>query len=199
MKSANWSLCVRCQRGDWRRGAGRQVLTRRIGCSRAQLRVKFRFLRKNRPYWNGFYRNERLLRSKHGRAIPYQCLEMFGLGSEFFLRGFVRLTAYWSRLEKLRGCCVELPPVFIYRMRKLCDPESSWWIVAYMKLAAKTAAYILFEVDDSCRLWRLSREMIQDIRRLDLQTILGNTDNARECLSLINAIERSRFRQLPAE
>lgn len=41
--------------------------------------------------------------------------------------------------------------------------------------------------------------MIQWIRRLDLKTVVGNAGNARECLSLVDVIERSRFRKLPAE
>lgn len=42
---------------------------------------EIRFLRKNGPYWNVFCRNEYRMRSRHGSAIPYQCLETFELGT----------------------------------------------------------------------------------------------------------------------
>lgn len=46
----------------------------------AELRVEFRFLRKNGPYWNVLCTNERHLRSKKGRAIPYKDFATFGFG-----------------------------------------------------------------------------------------------------------------------
>lgn len=92
--------------------------------SRAKLRVAFRILRKNGPYWNVFCRNVRRSRSKNGCEIPYHCLVTFGLGSEFYHRGFVRMAAYWCSLEVPHGCCVELPPVLTYLMCELCDLES---------------------------------------------------------------------------
>lgn len=84
-------------------------------------------------------------------------------------------------------------------MRELLDLDSPWWIVTYTKLAPKTAAFVLFDVYDSCRLWALSREMIQGILYLNLKTVLINVGNERECLTLIDAIERSYFRDLPGE
>lgn len=76
---------------DARRSAGLVDPTTWIW-NRSELCVEFRYLRKNSSYWNVFCRNERRLRSKHGRAIPYQCLATFGLGLEFFRRGLARLT-----------------------------------------------------------------------------------------------------------
>lgn len=164
---------------------------------RAQLRDEFRFLRKNGLYRNVFFRIKRRLRSKH--EIPYQLLATFGPGSELFRRVFPSFTAFWNSLEMPRSWTAELPPVFSYGIRKLMDPKSPWLVWAYTELAAKTAAFILFEVYESCRVWALSRNMIQGIRRLDLKTILGNAGNANECLSLIDTIESSRFRDLPEE
>lgn len=119
---------------------------------------------------------------------------MFELGTEFFCEAFVRLTPYWDRLEVPSGCCVKLPPVFSYVMRKLCDPESPWRFGSYTELAANTVVFILFDVFDSFRLWELSRDMIQGIRRLNSETILLNSCNARECLLLVEAIKGSKFR-----
>lgn len=46
--------------------------------------------------------------------------------------------------------------------------------MAYSELVAKTAAFILFEVYDSCTLWALRKGMVRGITRLDLRTVLGN-------------------------
>lgn len=40
--------------------------------------------------------------------------------------------------------------------------------------------------------------MMESIRRLDLSTVIGNAANAREYLSLFDAIESSRFWDFPA-
>lgn len=119
------------------------------------------------------------MRSRHGRAISYQLLGTFGLGKEFFCRAFARLTPYWGHLDVPCGCYVERPPVFSYRMRELCDRESPWWVATYTELAVKTAEFILFDVYDWCRLWSLSREMIEGIQRLNSETIFGNEGNER--------------------
>lgn len=166
---------------------------------RAQLHVEFSCLRKNSTYWNMFCRNECHLRSKHGCFIPYQFLATFGLGSEFFRHTFACLTAFGQQIDVPRCCNVELPPVFFYGMRELVDPDSSWRVVAYTEFDAKTAAFIMFEVNDSCSLWALSRKMVRGIRRLHLKETPGNAGNVSECLVLLEAIERSHFRDLRAE
>lgn len=112
---------------------------------------------------------------------------------------FAQLTKFWHKLEVPRDFPVDLPPVSRFHMRELCDPGSLWWVVAYTEIAAETAGFILFEVFDNCRLWALRRDMIQRIRRLSLKTVIGNAGNARECLSLVEAIERSRFQEFPSE
>lgn len=118
----------------------------------APFRVEFRYLRKNGPHLNVFCRNERHLHLKHGRDIPYQCLVTFGLGSEFFSRAFVRLTTLWQQIDVSRGCDVELVPFFRYRIRERTDTDSFWWVVTYVEFAAKTTAFIMFEVYDCFRL-----------------------------------------------
>lgn len=70
---------------SWR-GASTIDLAARVW-SLAQWRIEFRCLRKTGPYWNTFCNNERHLPSKDVRAIPYQCLPTFRLGSEFFVAG----------------------------------------------------------------------------------------------------------------
>lgn len=63
-------------------------------------------------------------------------------------------------------------------MRELIYPESPWLAVAYTELAGKTFSFIVFEMYNSCRLSALSRDMIQEIRRLDLTSVLGCAGNA---------------------
>lgn len=105
----------------------------------------------NGPYWNVLCCNERRVPLRHVRAIPYQSLESFGSGTDFFRRTFARLKLYCGRLEVPRDCYVELPPVFSYDMRKICHPVSPWWAQAYIEHAAKMVAFILLEVYDSSR------------------------------------------------
>lgn len=143
-------------------------------------------------------KNERRFCSKNGLSIPYKCLATFSLVLEFFRRKFVRLTPYWSPLEVPRGFISELQPVFSYRMMELICPTSPWWVCGYTELAAKTAAFILFVVYDSCLLGALSREMIEGIRRLNFRSELGNSGNLSECRRLLAAIKSSRFRELPS-
>lgn len=126
---------------------------------------------------------------------------MFGnvcVANNFFRRAFDRLTLYWSRLEVPRRFCFEVPPTFSYCIGDPFDRESPWWVMEYTEISIKTAALIFLEVYDSCRLWALNREMIQEIRRLILEKILGNTGNVREFLSLFEAIGGSKFREFLA-
>lgn len=73
------------------------------------------------------------------------------------------------------------------------DHKPLWWVVACTELMAKKAAYILFQVYETFQLPAFSPEMMKFIRRHDFKTVLGNTVKARECLSLLDAIGRSRF------
>lgn len=73
------------------------------------------------------------------------------------------------------------------------DPGSPGCVLVYTELVLKTAAYILYKLYDTCRIWLLSRKMIQGIRRFDQKTLLGNAANASEYLSLVDVIEDSRF------
>lgn len=52
---------------------------------------------------------------------------------------------------------------------------------------------MLFNIYNSCCLWALSRDMIEVIRFLNLEPVLGNLGNARECPSIFDAIERFCF------
>lgn len=167
--------------------------------TKPQLVVDFRYQRKRGSYWTVFVKNERRLRSKHGRPIPWQCLSTFGVGRDFLSRAFCALTPFWSRIEVPRGMCVELPMVFSYKMRELHDPNSGYWVVAYTEMVIKTAAFLLFEVYDNFRLWALSPHTIEFIRTLDLDSALGSRSNATEILRLCTVIENKDYTRLPTE
>lgn len=100
--------------------------------------------------------------------MPYKWLATFGLGSEFFRRAFARLTKFLGCLEVPCGFVVELAPEFTYCTTELMGSESPWLVVAYTEMAAKTAAYILFNLYDSCRIWALSHDMSEGISRFNL-------------------------------
>lgn len=101
-------------------------------------------------------RNERRLRSKHGRVIWRQCLTTFRLRDAFFARAFPAVTPYWMSIEVPRGCSAETPWIFTYYARELQDPHAGCWRIAYTEFAACVAAFIPIEVYDTYRLWALS-------------------------------------------
>lgn len=154
--------------------------------------AEFRYLRKNSRYWSTWVKNECRLRSKHGRVIPRQFLATFGLRDTFFGRAFSAVTPYWLRVEVQRGCGADTPWVFSYYARDLLNLNSGYWRIAYTTFAACVAAYILFEVYDNYRLWALSRDLLRDIRKLDLVRVFGweaNFDELRRLLEVIEATD----------
>jgi hypothetical protein len=161
---------------------------------RAQIVAEFRYMTSRGRFWRVYIRNERRLRARHGRAIPYHCLTTFALRGTYFQRAFAELTQFWSRLEVPRGCLAELPMVFTYRMRELMDPESGWWVVAYTEYAMKAAVYILMDVYFNYRLWCLSPHLIDAFEGLDLGVALGcgaNVCEFRRLLGVMRSIDYS--------
>lgn len=67
--------------------------------------------------------------------------------------------------------------MFSYYARKLFDSQSGYWRISYTEFAACVAPYILFEVYHNYRLWALRRDLIRDIRKLDLVRALGSEMN----------------------
>ena len=160
------------------------------------MRVDFRYIRRTGFFWDGCG-GERRWRSRYGLAIPSHALNLFAVRNRFAANAYLKVTPYWQSMEVPRGCHVKLPMVFTYKARELRDPQSGWWVVAYTEFAAKTAAFILFEVYDSYRLWALSGVMIANIRALDLPRVLGSRANADELERLLRVIERTDFSKLP--
>ena len=179
----------------WR---GRMMVTQQALCfTKPQLRVEFRFLSKNSRYWQEQVRGERRARTMTGLAIPFQCPQFHLMKNGARHRAFAKLTLGWTHIEVPRGCSVELPPVFSYKVRALLDQNSGWWVVAYTEHIAKTAAFILFDVYDSLRLWALSPRTISFCRELDLVPVLGNDANVQEFHDLLRVIEATDYTRYP--
>lgn len=77
-----------------------------------QLRVEFRYLRKNTAYWRQYVCDERRSRSAFGLAVPYQCLYVFNFRHEARRSRWVTLGPLWVKVEVPQGCMVELLPYF---------------------------------------------------------------------------------------
>lgn len=76
----------------------------------------FRYLRKKTPCCKYYVRPELRMRSKYGLAVSFQCITSFYVRRDFRDEAFHRLTSFWKRIEVLRGCYAELPPVLTYRV-----------------------------------------------------------------------------------
>lgn len=150
--------------------------------------AKFRYLPKTNRYWTAWVKNEPRLRSKHGHIIPHQFIASFGLRNYFFPRAFLAVTPYWLSIEVPRGCGAQTPWVFTYFPEGLRDPQSGFWRVAYTKFVACVGAYILFEVYDNYPLCSFSRDMIRDIRVLDLVRVLGSGKNYEKLRRFVEVI-----------
>lgn len=87
------------------------------------------------------------LGDQSSNSIPV--LDHFGLVPAWSEHTFCRLLAFWSKLKVPRGCIVELPMAFRYKMQDFRDPEFGWWAVAYTKLVVKTAALFPMDVYDN--------------------------------------------------
>lgn len=47
------------------------------------------------------------------------------------------------------GCYAKLLPIFSYEESAMLEPQSSYWVVVYTELVAKTVAFILFDAYDN--------------------------------------------------
>ena len=60
------------------------------------------------------------------------------------------------------------------------DPNSGWWTVVYTEFVARQAVFVLWDVYDSCRLWRLSPKVLEFVFDLNLSFVLGSRRNYAE-------------------
>ena len=108
-------------------------------------------------------------------------------------RGICKLIEAWERFEVAQGCNSELPTVFSYKASALMRRESGYWVVAFTEQACKVAAFLLFDVYDSLRLWWVSTTLIAAMRGLDLSPVLGSQANVDELHRLLDVVESVDF------
>lgn len=87
--------------------------------------------------------------------------------------------------------------MFTYLSSALLDPQSGWWVVAYIEFAAKAVEFLLVEVYGSCQLWVLSAERNRNIPRLYLVRVLGSRANAEGLERLFCVIKLLNFATCP--
>ena len=134
-----------------------------------QLHVNFRFLKKGlSPYWKDEVRPERRFRCAYGWFLPWHITHHSCFRRARCNEEFMPIHPEWSSIEVPKNCPVELPPVLSYMTSQLLNPQSGWWVVAATEFAAKTAAFLLFEVYDNFRLWSVPQFLIDCIKTLPL-------------------------------
>ena len=124
-------------------------------------------------------------------AIPFSCPQAWEITRDARRRGFSKLIEAWERFEVAQGCHSELPTVFSYKTSALMRRDYGYWVVDFTEQACKVAAFILFDVYESLRLWWLSPTLIAAMRALDLSFVLGSQANAEELYRLLDVIALS--------
>ena len=166
---------------------------------KALIYLNFRFIKKGQYwYWREEVRQGRRLRSSHGWLLPWHIQHQGASKHAHSNTVLLCVPEGWAQVKVARNCNVELPPVLTYKTSRLLDRRSGWLVVAYTKHAAKTAVFILMDVYDNLRLWRLPTALIEGIRRLPLLLILGNRANVQELLRILRVIETTELDKLPA-
>lgn len=164
-----------------------------------QLRAEFRYLRKRDiSYWD-YPRWERRTRSRLGYLVPYQMLEIDRARYRSRVGRYIPIPRHWHEIESPRGCAVELPPALTYVGSLLTnDPFSGYWVVVYTEFIAKMAAYVLWDVYDTYRLWYMSPTARRYARELDLSSVLGSRANQEEFCRLMDVIDQINWNLVPA-
>ena len=100
-------------------------------------------------------------------------------------RGLCKLIDAWNLFEVAQGCNSEVHTVFCYKMSALMRHESGLWVVAFTEQECKVAAFLMFDVFDSFRLWWVSPTFIVAMKALDLSFVLGSQVNVEELYRLL--------------
>ena len=171
-------------------GDNRKVAQSALCWDRPILRSDFRFASKEgNSYWE-MVAWERRMRYRTGRLIPYHCIESEGMTSFARENRYVRATPFWERLETSQYCTAELPPIVTYMSSYLIDdPNSGWWTVVYTEFVARQAVFVLWDVYDSCRLWRLLPKVREFVFELNLSFVLGSRRNYPELKRLVRVMD----------
>lgn len=71
------------------------------------------------------------------RAIPSHVLHDFSVHDSLVANAFPENKRYFQIMEVQRGCGMDLPIVFTYRVLELRDSKLGSWVVSYSKFSAK--------------------------------------------------------------
>ena len=143
---------------------------------------------------------ERFQRARTGYLIPYQMLEADNILDAEKAERYVKMPGMWHDWEVPKGLWVELPPVLTYAWSRLLnDPASGVWPVLYAEWCAVVACAWLWEAYDTFRLFWLPGMLIANIRRLNLNRVLGSPCNGRDLSHLLGIVERAKWADVPAE
>lgn len=110
---------------------------------------------------------------------------------------YPKLKVRWARIEVPMDCYTELPPNVLQKGSALMDPQSVYWVVRYIFIVAKTAAFILSHAYKNCRFWRLSRQIIKYYWDLYLKPVTGSDWNFEQIEYILGMIEETDFKRLP--
>lgn len=95
------------------------------------------------------------------------------------------------------SCCAELSPIFTYEWSGLMDLQSSYSVVEYTELVAKTVAFAFSNVYGNYGIWRLSHRMIEFTQNLSLKPMLGSDQNVGGFEYILKSTFGTDFRRLP--
>lgn len=107
-----------------------------------------------------------------------------------------KLTVGWSQVKVRMNCCAELQQVFTYKRSALTASQSGYLVVGCTELVAKTDTFALFDAYETYRIWKLSSEMIEFMRRLSLKPVLLSDQNVKEFEYILELIFGTKFLRL---
>jgi len=122
--------------------------------TRPLLPLEFRYLTKNDETWLNQAPDERFARNLWNLAIPFFCTQWWEMTRDARRHDFRKLIEAWERFEVAQGCQSELPTNFSNKASALMRRD--YWVycvVVFTEQACKLAAFGLFDVYDSLRLW----------------------------------------------
>lgn len=159
----------------------------------------FRWVKKqNIPFWTSTVRIERRFRSRLGVLVPWHNDEAEFIKNTQLPHRYIRLPTWWSRWEVPQGCWADLGPTPAYLgTRIIQDPSSGWWSVVLTEWVTHVAAFLLWEVYDTHRLWWIPYMVLESILYLDLSIPLGGAANYAEVRDLMEVLSRVSWNDVP--
>lgn len=143
-------------------------------------------------FWHTHVRWEFNTRNRLGFLVSHQMVEIDFLRPSERAARYVPIPASWHAVEVPRGCLAELTAMLTYLGSYLCsDAQSKVWVTFYTERAAPVAAFLLWKVYDTYRLWFIRPILRQHIRSLDVSCpfALWKTNRNLGVFSMIDGIK----------